>query len=121
MLGYAYQRGLVPVSAAAIERAIELNAVAVDFNLGAFEWGRRAAVDRATVEARAMPEVARPDSHHLSETLDELEARRVLDAYGAGSGHVFNLGHGISQHTDPERVQALVEAVHAISVGAHAD
>jgi uroporphyrinogen decarboxylase len=40
------------------------------------------------------------------------EARRVLDAYGPGSGHVFNLGHGISQFTPPERVSALVEAVH---------
>ena len=43
------------------------------------------------------------------------EARRVLDTYGAhapGSGHVFNLGHGISQHTPPESVSALVEAVH---------
>jgi uroporphyrinogen decarboxylase len=48
------------------------------------------------------------------------EAQRVLDAFGHGSGHVFNLGHGISQHTPPEHVQALVEAVHARSVGAHA-
>ena len=51
----------------------------------------------------------------------ETEARRVIDAYGAGPGHVFNLGHGISQHTDPDRVKALVEAVHSVSVGAHAD
>jgi uroporphyrinogen decarboxylase len=50
------------------------------------------------------------------------EARRVLDDFGvphegAGTGptHVFNLGHGISQHTPPENVQALVEAVHAHS------
>jgi uroporphyrinogen decarboxylase len=50
----------------------------------------------------------------------ENEARRILDAYGAGPGHVFNLGHGISQHTDPENVAALVEAVHALSLGAHA-
>jgi uroporphyrinogen decarboxylase len=50
----------------------------------------------------------------------ETEARRVLDAYGAGPGHVFNLGHGISQHTDPDHVHALVEAVHALSAGAHA-
>jgi uroporphyrinogen decarboxylase len=48
------------------------------------------------------------------------EAQRVLDAFGNGSGHVFNLGHGISQHTPPEHVQALVEAVHTRSVGAHA-
>ena len=50
----------------------------------------------------------------------ETEAQRVLDAYGAGPGHVFNLGHGISQHTNPDHVHALVEAVHAHSLGAHA-
>ncbi len=48
------------------------------------------------------------------------EVQRVLDAYGHGAGHVFNLGHGISQHTPPEHVAALVEAVHVRSVGAHA-
>jgi uroporphyrinogen decarboxylase len=50
----------------------------------------------------------------------EREVQRVLDAYGAGSGHVFNLGHGVSQFTPPDHVAALVEAVHARSVGAHA-
>jgi uroporphyrinogen decarboxylase len=40
------------------------------------------------------------------------EARRVIDAYGPGTGHVFNLGHGISQFTPPDHVTALVEAVH---------
>ena len=67
MLGYAYQRGLVPLSAAAIERAIELNAVAVEFNRSAFRWGRRAADDPALVEARATPAAALPASHRLSE------------------------------------------------------
>ena len=52
MLGFAYQKGLVPVSAAAIERAIELNGVAVGMNRRAFLWGRRAAVDPAAVERR---------------------------------------------------------------------
>jgi uroporphyrinogen decarboxylase len=50
----------------------------------------------------------------------ELEAQRILDAFGSGSGHVFNLGHGISQHTPPEHVKALVDAVHERSIGAHA-
>jgi len=50
----------------------------------------------------------------------EREAQRVLDDFGPGSGHVFNLGHGVSQHTPPEHVGALVDAVHARSVGAHA-
>ena len=40
------------------------------------------------------------------------EARRVLDAFGPHPGHVFNLGHGISQYTPPENVAALVDAVH---------
>jgi len=39
------------------------------------------------------------------------EARRVLDAFGAAPGHVFNLGHGISQHTPVESVAALVDEV----------
>ncbi|WP_345249834.1 uroporphyrinogen decarboxylase [Pigmentiphaga soli] len=40
------------------------------------------------------------------------EAARTLDRFGAGPGHVFNLGHGISQFTPPEAVAVLVEAVH---------
>jgi len=43
------------------------------------------------------------------------EAGKVLDSYGYGSGHVFNLGHGISQFTNPEHVSALVAAVHELS------
>ena len=44
------------------------------------------------------------------------EAQKVLDSYGSGdTGHVFNLGHGISQFTQPERVTALVEKVHSYS------
>jgi uroporphyrinogen decarboxylase len=51
------------------------------------------------------------------------EVRRVLDSFGKphtdaskrGTGHVFNLGHGISQFTPPEHVSALVEAVHSHS------
>ncbi len=50
----------------------------------------------------------------------ENEVQRVLDSYGSGPGHVFNLGHGISQHTSPDHVGALVKAVHSRSVGAHA-
>ena len=46
------------------------------------------------------------------------QARRVLDDFGApsaGSGHIFNLGHGISQFTPPEAVAALVDEVHSHS------
>ncbi len=48
----------------------------------------------------------------------EAEVAKVLESYGvpqAGHGHVFNLGHGISQHTPPDNVTALVNAVHTYS------
>ncbi|OGA23149.1 MAG: uroporphyrinogen decarboxylase [Betaproteobacteria bacterium RIFCSPLOWO2_02_FULL_67_26] len=43
----------------------------------------------------------------------------VLASFGRGSGHVFNLGHGVTQHTPPENVAALVEAVHKESRAYH--
>ncbi len=43
------------------------------------------------------------------------EVQKVLDSYGKGPGHVFNLGHGIHQHIDPEKVAVLVDAVHSLS------
>ncbi|WP_341909592.1 indolepyruvate ferredoxin oxidoreductase family protein [Polaromonas sp. YR568] len=51
MLGYAWQKGRVPLSHAALMRAIELNAVQVENNKAAFEWGRRCAHDLAAVQA----------------------------------------------------------------------
>jgi uroporphyrinogen decarboxylase len=45
----------------------------------------------------------------------EKQAADILHAFGPGSGHVFNLGHGVSQFTPPEHVEALVRAVHAAS------
>jgi len=47
------------------------------------------------------------------------EAAKVLASFGHGSGHVFNLGHGVSRHTPPENVGALVDAVHALSRSHH--
>jgi uroporphyrinogen decarboxylase len=50
----------------------------------------------------------------------EAEAARILASYGTGSGHVFNLGHGISQFANPDHAAALVEAVHRLSRPYHA-
>lgn len=61
MLGFAFQKGMVPISRAAIERAIELNRVSVDMNKAAFAWGRLAAhspdvvAHYAGLENEAMP------------------------------------------------------------------
>jgi len=84
LVGYAYQLGAVPLSAAAIERAIELNGEAVAMNRSAFYWGRRAAIDRDAVEAAAKPAPsAANDAEHLSESFDETVERRerFLTAY----------------------------------------
>ncbi|HET7200736.1 MAG TPA: indolepyruvate ferredoxin oxidoreductase family protein [Burkholderiales bacterium] len=83
MLGYAFQRGAVPLAEDSLLRAIELNGVAVDFNKRAFLWGRRAAVDLPRVERLATPAEIVPISQAFSRNLDELIARRVefLTAY----------------------------------------
>lgn len=47
------------------------------------------------------------------------EVEKVLASYGHGAGHVFNLGHGISQFTPPENALTLVEAVHTLSKRYH--
>jgi uroporphyrinogen decarboxylase len=47
------------------------------------------------------------------------EVGKVLASYGKGNGHVFNLGHGISQFTKPENAGAMVEAVHELSKPYH--
>jgi indolepyruvate ferredoxin oxidoreductase len=78
LVGYAYQLGALPLSAAAVERAIELNGEAVAMNKAAFHWGRRAAVDRAGVEALAKPAAAvTSDAQHLSDSFAESVERRV--------------------------------------------
>ncbi len=78
LVGYAYQLGAIPLSAAAIERAITLNGEAVAMNIAAFHWGRRAAVDRDAIEALAKPAAAlTSDARRLSETLPQTVERRV--------------------------------------------
>ncbi len=47
------------------------------------------------------------------------QVARVLAEYGAGSGHVFNLGHGIEQWVDPDRAKLMIDAVHELSIPYH--
>ena len=77
-LGYAWQKGLVPLTRESIAEAVQLNAVSVKMNLAAFAWGRRAAVDEAAVRAVISSKVEKK-----AETLHEVIARRVdfLTAY----------------------------------------
>jgi indolepyruvate ferredoxin oxidoreductase len=84
MLGFAYQHGALPLTAEAIEKAIEMNGEAVAMNVAAFRYGRRAAVDPAAVEAlvKPAPELAN-DALKLSQSFSETLDRRVafLTAY----------------------------------------
>ena len=92
MLGYAFQKGLLPLGLAAIERAIELNGVAVEANRHTFNWGRLAAHDHAKLErflhpahpAQALPAqglaaIVERRGTFLAEYQDEAYARRYRD------------------------------------------
>ncbi|WP_061934766.1 indolepyruvate ferredoxin oxidoreductase family protein [Aureimonas sp. AU22] len=92
MLGYAWQRGLIPLGRDAIAKAIELNAVAVPFNLSAFDWGRLLAHNPAAVEHMAVeedrprplatmstPEIVEHRKAHLTAYQDAALARRYAD------------------------------------------
>ncbi|HZX30830.1 MAG TPA: indolepyruvate ferredoxin oxidoreductase family protein [Rhodocyclaceae bacterium] len=100
LLGFAWQKGLVPVSRIALERAIELNGAAVQANLAAFAWGRRMAAMPETVLALAG--IRELPAEEETPTLDELIARHAdhLAAY--------------QDEKLADRYRRLVEAVRAI-------
>jgi indolepyruvate ferredoxin oxidoreductase len=75
MLGYAWQKGRIPLSEAALLRAIELNGVAVASNKKSFLWGRRAAVDLKRVEKQAIPSQA--IVVQMPQSLDSIVKKRV--------------------------------------------
>jgi len=102
MLGYAYQKGLIPIGHEALERAIELNGTAVPMNLGAFRWGRRAAADRTAVEALVAPPAGNVVPLRPTSTLDEIVASRVQHLTGYQNSELA------------ERYRALVERVRSV-------
>ena len=77
MLGYAWQKGWIPLGHDALMRAIELNAVAIDQNKAAFEWGRRAAHDPKAMATLLSPVGENVVRFVKRETVDSLVARRV--------------------------------------------
>ena len=81
MLGYAYQKGLIPIGHESLEKAIELNGAAVAMNTAAFRWGRRAGDDRATVETLLAP-AENVVPLRIARTLDEIVASRARHLAG---------------------------------------
>ena len=78
LLGHAWQMGLVPVSLAALERAIELNGTAVEANLEALNWGRRVAVFPERVAALAGPLQPAPLGEVPLDALIEQRAQHLV-------------------------------------------
>jgi uroporphyrinogen decarboxylase len=99
-----------------LERIAECgaDAVGLDWTIDIGDARRRAG-DKVALQGNMDPTI-------LLTTPDAVasEAKRILASYGNGSGHVFNLGHGISQFTPPDNVAVLVETVHAESRRYHA-
>ncbi len=87
MLGVAWQRGLVPVSASAIDRAIELNGASVKMNQAAFRWGRQYAHDASSVKQLAQLRPAATAMtldalvEHRAELLTRYQDRRYAERY----------------------------------------
>ena len=75
MVGYAWQKGLLPFPAEAFKAAIEANGASVALNKRAFAWGRLAAIDLAAVERVA----GITDVQAVEETIDEMVVRRIRD------------------------------------------
>jgi uroporphyrinogen decarboxylase len=90
--------------------AIGCDAVGVD-------WTTDLATARAAVGGRvALQGNLDPSALFAPPETLRAETLRVLDNYGGGPGHVFNLGHGITPDVDPERVSVLVETVRNYAV-----
>jgi uroporphyrinogen decarboxylase len=90
--------------------AIGCDAVGVDWTTDLSE-ARRAVEGRVALQGNLDPAaLLGPAAALRAETL------RVLDSFGAGSGHVFNLGHGITPDVDPQRVAELIDTVQSYAV-----
>ncbi|MCE7914044.1 MAG: uroporphyrinogen decarboxylase [Nitrosomonas sp. PRO4] len=88
---------------------IGCNAVGLDWTIDIGEARRRVG-SKVALQGNLDPSVL-----FASPEVITAEVKKILTSYGNGSGHVFNLGHGISQFTPPDNAAALVEAVHTIS------
>jgi uroporphyrinogen decarboxylase len=76
-------------------------------NLGA---ARARIGDRVAVQGNIDPNVLFASPEQI-----RAEVTRTLESFGPPGGHIFNLGHGISQHTPPDHVAVLVDTVHEVS------
>ena len=109
ILGYAWQKGWVPLGYEALMRAMELNDVAVALNQAAFAWGRQCAHDWAAVQAALAP--AQTVQFHKPVGVDDVVARRV-----AFLTDYQNAAYAASYASLVERVRAAEVALHKTSL-----
>lgn len=98
-----------------IERIADCGAdgLGVDWTISLDEARRRTG-DRVALQGNLDPSTL-----YASPATIRDEVRRVLNEFGAGSGHVFNLGHGVHPQIPPDHVRAMVDAVHEFSPAFH--
>ena len=113
LLGFAWQHGLIPVGRAALERAIELNGVAVDANLQAFLWGRRAAHAPQRIPRRQAGPAKRPP--RSLEALIKDRSGRLRDYQNAAYAEAYDAFVQQVRNRDADGEQRLTRAV-AISL-----
>jgi uroporphyrinogen decarboxylase len=85
------------------------DALGIDWTLSLAEARKRVG-DRVALQGNMDPSVLYASPERI-----RAEVAQVLESYGAGSGHVFNLGHGIHPEIDPEHAGAFIDAVHELS------
>jgi indolepyruvate ferredoxin oxidoreductase len=111
MLGYAFQRGKIPLTLDALFRAIELNGTAVEANKAAFTWGRCAGVDMLRVATAAGVQTEAPKPPTLDELIDQRAAhltgyqghrtarryRRLVERVREAEGKMFSGGDALTE------------------------
>ena len=110
LLGFAWQRGLVPVSRQALERAIEINGVAVEFNKQAFLWGRRAANDPDQVTSLVEKALEKPRPLSLDELIADRAQRLTAYQNGAYAQEYTDFVNSVRER-DSRREQRLTRTV----------
>lgn len=89
------------------------DAVGVDWTTDMAEARKRVA-GRVALQGNMDPSILYASPGRIRQ-----EVQIILDSYGPGPGHVFNLGHGVHQQTDPDRLGIMVDAVHELSAKFH--
>lgn len=92
---------------------IGVDALGLDWTIDIGEARKRVG-DKVALQGNMDPCVLYSTPERIRE-----EVAMILESYGEGSGHVFNLGHGIHQHIDPENAGAFINAVHDLSKPYH--